>query len=214
LELAGTATAAANTFKIRVCDSDGTDTYSGGDGAATDITVFGAQVELGPRATSYYPTDGATASRSADQLRYKGDDRHVTASQGTLAFDLLLPTQTPAGNLYLCSINDGGSADEAIELYINTSGQVVCTVVDSTVTQATITSTATVNDNTKHQVRVTWTTNDIKLYVDGSSEGTDASCTIPTGLDRVIVGADNTAANAANAVISNLRILSQPSERY
>jgi hypothetical protein len=177
-----------------------------GDGASKYIYTFGAQVELGAKASSYILTEGAEATRASDKLSYNGDN--VTASTGAAVANVLVDTHTPAGELSVVHISDGGSADEAIRMYVDAGTNVpIFSAVDSTVAQWTITGATDVIDGDSHQVRGTWKTNSAKLRVDRAADGTpDTSCTVPTGIDEIDVGQDVSETNQLNGRLRNLAV--------
>jgi hypothetical protein len=205
----------AHDHNIYPAEADGDNMFTG-DGSTVDIWVWGPQHDHNGcgRAASYIPTGVATATRTKDQLRYKGDDGNVTAGQGTVTFDLLWTDSTPPADLYLMSINDGGSSDEAIDIYIDTSGNVVSKITDSTVVQATLTSTTVVTDGETHEVELSWIEDDVRQYIDGDREGIDLDASIPSGLDRIVVCADSSQTNQLWGNVGNINILQKPTARY
>lgn len=95
---------------IRLCDTDvaANRSYTG-DGVSS-LYVWGAQVEIGTFGTSYIPTAGATASRSADSLSITGltFSGFWNASEGTFR---------------LKGINDGGSSGDYININDTTTNE-------------------------------------------------------------------------------------------
>lgn len=204
-EITFTGTVAAHTFNWGSSASDNDETFAG-DAAAINCYTWGAQVEAGSKASSYYKTAGAAATRTADKLQYNGDN--VTAGQGTLKCEVLLDNVTPTADLNIVNISDGGSADEAIACYVDSGGEVpIYSGVDSTVAQWTITGATDICTGSKVEQRLIWQSNDARQYSDGAANGTpDTSCTVPTALDEIDVGQDVSDANQLNGWIRNLAI--------
>lgn len=98
------------TLLVRLCDTNQASNRSyTGDGTSS-IYVWGAQAELGTFGTSYIPTAGATASRSADSLSITGltFSGFWNASEGTFR---------------LKGINDGGSSGDYININDTTTNE-------------------------------------------------------------------------------------------
>ena len=92
----------------------GTSTFSdvaamSGDAGQT-IYIYGAQVEEGPVATSYIPTNGAIATRLRDLVTMAGDLNTFNTDEGVLFAEIESIGAFPSNN-YI-SLNIGGSAGQ------------------------------------------------------------------------------------------------------
>lgn len=190
-------------------ESDGDHNFTGDD-STVNVWCWGPMHEHSGtgRASSYYTTGAAVGTRTKDQLRYKADDGNVTAGTGTVTGIILCQNERSASESVL-SINDGGATTNDILLSVNTSDQLAATVTAGGVSQASLTTTTTVDDGKQHTFKLSWTTNSIKLYIDGALEATDTSATIPANLDRIIPGANASQAAQLNGLVSNLKIYSK-----
>lgn len=202
-----TATGGSMAFQIHPSSSSTSSSSTTGDGSTVSTYVSFVQVELGNYPTSRIVTSGTAKTRNADLLQYSGAD-NITAGQGTVVCEVLIGARTPASELSIATISDGGSTDEMIRTYVD-SGTVVpiFEAVDSTVSQWTITGTTDVADGSKHTVRCLWENNNAKQYVDNTLDGTpDTSCTAPTGLDEIDIGQNSSSSMQLNGWIRNFRI--------
>ena len=91
-------------FIIRVADSISNDNVDR-DGTSS-IFVWGAQVELGPIATSYIPTTTASVTRNKDDISLTGASNLIGQSEGTLYVEV--DWKEASGTYqFLLSLNDG-----------------------------------------------------------------------------------------------------------
>lgn len=79
-----TGTAAAHTLCLLAADADGDNTFAGTTGVVSAY-FWGAQCELGYRPTSPIITDGAAASRVADELAYNSGATIADFDKGTIS---------------------------------------------------------------------------------------------------------------------------------
>ncbi len=75
----------AASVDIRVCLSDGVDTYQG-DGTS-GVYIWGAQLESGSITSSYIPTSGSTVTRAADVANGSGNSEVFNDSEGVLMLE-------------------------------------------------------------------------------------------------------------------------------
>jgi hypothetical protein len=206
LEMTGSCASGAATAKIYLCDADATDTFSGGDGASVGAYLSKAQAEAGIRATSPIDTDGGTDSRVADVLRYDGTG-NLPANSGVIEFYLVKPDKLPAANEYIVSLNDGGSTNDSIEIFVNTSGNLVVSITEASVLQATLVGEI-VTDNQGRLCRLEYSAASVTLKIDGVIHQAESNVLIPDDLDRIDVGTDSTGGSQLNGMISDFKILS------
>lgn len=187
---------------------DGTSIYY--EGANRTCLVAAAQVLL---ATAYpsgrIVTTTAPATCLKDAVSYDVTGR--IGQRGSLVFDIMFPAHDFPANAVPVSLHDG-SADNRITCSILATGdKASATVVSGGDTQADITDATTdVVDGDKHTIAISWEPNSIKLYVDGTLEGTaDTEATIPSGITTLTLG-DHAGANQCGAMISDLKIYNRP----
>lgn len=170
-----TATAETWVMAIGVSSSDATFAYVG-DGTS-GIYAWGAQLELGPNATSYIPTTTGPASRAADAISIATNLLPLQAT-GTLFAEFSAPAVTPA--VYDCvAALDDGTINERVILYVNPGLTVGGYVVDGGVPQAQIGDVG-LAVNTVHRVAMRYAANDFAISINGGTVATDAAGTIPT----------------------------------
>jgi len=203
----------ARSVSLYIGEGDNDVSFSGG--SQPSLYVWGAQLEVGYVPSSYIPTAAAARTRVKDELRYKGDDGNLggvgSDGQGAFVVDVLYPDHDVVSSFYTLSINDGGSIDDRIDLWVNATGDapVIDTRADGG-NPGDIDGSTDVADNTKHTIRLSWQTDNLELFVDGASEGTDTAADIPDGLDRIDIGVDHAGTNMFGGLIQNIRIYDDP----
>jgi hypothetical protein len=177
-----TATAtgnAASNIRIGLTDSISSTTSTGAN--ATDgIFMWQAQFETGSVATSPIVTTAGTASRVADVVSLTGASSLIGQSAGTLYAEIVASNFNSTTLRNVLSINDGttqnritvrgvASQDNRFETIVVTSNSLVAQIAQGSnnANGATI------------RLAVGYALNDIALYANGSSVGTDTSATIP-----------------------------------
>ena len=148
-------------------------------GAATEIHVWGAQLEAGAFASSYIPTTTAAATRNASLADL------ISSAIANNIRSFYVEFSSPAvGTRGAASLNDN-TANERIEVI--TSGTDPRLVVrDGGVEQANING-GTVTAGVKTRVAVRISANDFAISINGSTAATDTSGTLPT-VDRLMIG--------------------------
>jgi hypothetical protein len=154
-------------------------------------------------------TANVPATELGDALFYDVTGR--IGQRGSLVFSIMFPDHDLSANVVPVCLHDG-TANNRITCNILAAGdKASATVVSGGDTQADITDATTdVVDGDKHTIAISWEPNSIKLYVDGTLEGTaDTEATIPSGITTLTLG-DHDGANQPNAMISDLKIYNRP----
>lgn len=173
------------TLLIRLCDNNQASNRSyTGDGVSS-IYVWGVQSEIGTFGTSYIPTAGATASRSADSLSITGltFSGFWNASEGVLSLKGINDGDT--SGVYL-TVNDTTALEQI--LFNRTSAtDVNIKYTDGGVDQFDQTLTGSTNYTT-FGIALGYKLNDSNCAVNNVLGTLDTSCTIPTVTQLVVTG--------------------------
>ena len=148
------------------------------------IYVWGAQLELGSGASSYIPTGASQVTRNADSCLMSGTNfsSWYTQGMGTVCWSGSAFRIT-AG--HLANINTVNN-DPRITAYVG-AGSLTNLVTNGT-TQASI-SFGTVTANTAFKAAWRFNTNDFAACLNAGTVYTDTLGTVPTGVDRMQLGA-------------------------
>ena len=156
------------------------------DSAPSDenLTVYfyHQQLEAGAFPTSYIPTAGATATRSADVASIPVADFGYNQSDGTVVVDINTPLSTGETN-YAFALDDGTTTDMAY-IYRDASDLLKASTNTSGALQGTLTLKTSALGNNK--VAYALSTNDSAAVCTGESVQTDATYNLPTVTDLVI----------------------------
>jgi len=185
-----TSTSAGTAYSMRIilAESDNDVSFTG-DGTS-GIYVWGAQVETGSVATSYIPTSGGNAAartRPADDLVISGSafSDFFNASEGTTYIETAPKTTTNIPHIFEYHNSSDANANRmGVYLPSATSNAFVRS---SGVTTASL-SPGTINLNQLNRVAISYKVNDILGSVNGSSEVSDTSAALPSGLDKLHIG--------------------------
>jgi len=165
----------------------GTGNRSGGfyyvPNTASDLQIYGIQVEQGSYATSYIPTSGLTVTRQADVANGCGNSEVFNDSEGVLFADI--SALADDGIPKVISINDNTYSNNRLMLMVS-NGVIgrISARFDSLGSDVTLNANGydlTLN----HKVLLKYKANDIAIWVDGFEVNTNASFSIPSGLQRI-----------------------------
>lgn len=162
------------------------DIYTGN--GTSGVFIWGAQLEVGDRATSYIPTTTTAVTRNADVATITGtnfSDWWQASKGGVL---VRARPGTVSGVRPWVQFDDG-TANEIIALRGNTTNPELY-IVDGGVAQAQIDAGA-IAANTDYSLTGWWATNDCKARLDSGAVVTDTSATIPT-VTQARLGSDGT----------------------
>jgi len=158
--------------QIFVSDTDGSNTGTG------SVYVWGAMFEAGSYATSYIPTSGSTATRSADVCNGSGTSAEFNDSEGVL----FVEAAALADDLTFrqVTLNDG-SLNTILVGYRTNSNRIYTQLVSNNASQAFL--SYDVSDITEfHKFCIKYSTNSVHFWVDGYKRASDTSATMPLAL--------------------------------
>nr|BAR33201.1 hypothetical protein [uncultured Mediterranean phage uvMED] len=180
-------------FRIRGTRTFTTSASNHGIGVAAtgqnglNFYLWGAQLESGSVATSLIRTSGSTATRAKDDLVISGSafSDFFNASEGTTYIETAPKTTTNLPHIFEYHNSSDANANRmGIYLPSATSNAYVRS---SGVTTASL-SPGTINLNQLNRVAISYKVNDILGSVNGSSEVSDTSAALPSGLDKLHIG--------------------------
>ena len=154
--------------------------YPEGASAATDIEIWGAQVEALSYATSYIPTHGSTVTRATETLTGSGNSTLINSTEGVLYAEIAALADD--GTQRFLGINDG-SNNNRVHIFNDTSSNKIRVIVYSGGVKQ-VDFNYTVTDTTDfNKVAVKYKENDFALWIGGVERATDTSGSAPVGLD-------------------------------
>jgi len=169
----------AGTLKLWGADADGDNLVA--LNGLTKSAFCDINVQKGRGSSRIWSVGTSTPGSRAAEVLKTTDIGEITNTRGVIYARFRTGEDIQARNgsdKTVWSLSDG-TANERMELKIIGSA-LVLEVVDGGVAQATITGTTTLTVDTEYQVAVYYEANDFEIYLDGSSEGTDTSGTLPT----------------------------------
>jgi hypothetical protein len=208
---AQTATLAGRVGVIAVLEGDNDNTFDGLD--QDSVYAWQTQLEevnaVTDEPTSIITTAGSTATRLKDQFQFNGDN--VAAGQGTMRCKVLLPNVDSAAK-QIWTASDGGAAADRMLMRVNAAGDVPTLLTAATGGDGgSVVGATDISDGEIHTLGMTWETDALNLYVDGSSEGTpDSDADIPDDIDEMDIGMDRAAGQQLGGIISDIKIYGVP----
>lgn len=175
---------------VLMLGSGGASSYAGN--GTSGLYMWGIQLEAGAFATSYIPTTSAALTRNADVVTMTGTNfsSWYNSSEGTFLFKADSQTgATPAASCYGLHIDDGTTTKRIVLWKVATTGNAQFTITDTT-NQCSISTGAWGADNVTNTVVGTYKQDSFAAAKNGGSVGTDTSGTVPTGLNRMSIGAE------------------------
>ena len=170
----GTRTAADGAdsiyFGLNTTQADSAYTGDGTSGAY----FWGAQLESGSYPTSYIPTYGSASTRGADSCSKTSATALIGQTEGTILCEINTSTKTLSSS-WAFSVNDGTTSNyiglrrsggNEFFAHINVAGSTTA-LIGTGITSGV------------HKIAIAYANNDIQVYVDGASVGTDTSSAIP-----------------------------------
>lgn len=158
--------------------------YTGTGNAADGIYCYGFQVEAGSGASSYIPTTTSTVTRNPDSCLLSGTNfsSWYTQGIGTVCWSGSVFRVTAGHFANINTVNN----DPRITAYVG-AGNLTNLVTNGT-TQASI-SFGTVTANTAFKAAWRFNTNNFAACLNAGTVQTDTVGTVPTGVDRMQLGA-------------------------
>jgi hypothetical protein len=158
---------------------NGTSVNYTGDGS-NSVYLYGAQFEAGSYPTSYIPTSGSTATRSAETCNNAGNSNVFNDSEGVLYTEIAALADD--GTSRRISLSNG-STSNTVEILLQNSGKVSFQVKSGNSFQGGGTFNLTQTEYNK--IAVKYKSNDLALWVNGSERSTDNSANTPIGLSEL-----------------------------
>ena len=169
-----------SSIDIRVCLSDGVDTYQGN--GISGIYIWGAQLEQGSYPTSYIPTQGTIQTRVAETANGSGNSEVFNDSEGVLFADIsALDNDLTSRRV---AISDGTYSNRIYFEYDETANRVYFVVNSGGVNQVNIQYDAN-NLTLFNKLLVKYKANDFSVFFNGFKIGTDTSGITPSGLKEL-----------------------------
>ena len=152
------------------------------------IEVAGIQVEQGSFPTSYIPTAGLSATRSADSAVVTPISGFYNQSEGTLFAELQAQTLTQSGGFARRVVTfDNNTTDDEVNIsQSGTADQLTFIVRQSTTASAAIVGGSSITSITK--AIGAYATNDAQASYNGTLGTADTSVTVPTTLTHLKLG--------------------------
>ena len=140
-----------------------------------DVLLYGAGMEAGSYATSYIPTYGSSVTRVPDASSVTGVSSLIGQTEGTLFVDIDLKGTTNSDQIYI-EVNDGTASNK---IYIGLYGiYSLFRVVLAGSELVNINNTLAVGN--RYKMALTYKSNSVKAFINGSKIGEDTSASIPS----------------------------------
>jgi hypothetical protein len=150
-------------------------TYGTSDSA--DLLIYGAQLEEGSYKTSYIPTSGSTATRSADACYGSGTSADINSVEGVFFVEIAaLANDQSSRRITIAQ----GTSNLIRVGYDSVSNRIVAVVYDGANQAVLLTTSYTITDF--HKIGLLYKENDFALWINGTEVATDLSgSTFATG---------------------------------
>ena len=151
-----TATVTSTTTTIRI----GINLATSGDAVA----VWGGQIEAGSYATSYIPTQGATATRVGEVCTGAGNDQVINSTEGVLYLEIS-GFENDLSDRYI-SISDG-TLNNAIKIFYYQDGGTTFFRKNVNGAQTTIVTTSAINKSELTKIAVKYNSTNFDIFSNG-----------------------------------------------
>jgi hypothetical protein len=170
-----------------------------GDGSGT-VFLWGAQLETGTFPTSYIPTTSATVTRAADLSSSTTtsvfESSWYNQTEGTVFAEVAVAQPNTGGNQFVFRTSDNGYNNA---IAINIPGQAQLSTASGGTFDGSASSVASLVANVSAKIGAAYATNNLGISLNGATAVTDASATMPTGLNRADIGSDHAGSNRVKA---------------
>jgi hypothetical protein len=157
---------------------------------ALNLTAYtwGAQVEAGAVATTYIPTTTGAFTRNADIIRASGAvSGSIGQTEGTIYAEVDIRNfGLPSSSGPILQINFGGSINDSVVIYNDSTKRFVGLVYVSGLIVANISTTTGLSAGI-YKLAFAYKENDFVFYMNGNLIGTDTNGNVPA-CDRVALG--------------------------
>jgi len=173
--ITSTLTTTTSTLKLRLRGNEATSDFA-------DVSVWGAQLEELPYATSYIPTAGSTATRAQETCNGAGNASTFNDSEGVLYCDIaaLADDLTFRG----IAISDGTSNNRVMLRYRTNSNQINLFIRANGIN--IVNSTKALTDITNYsKFALKYKSGDIALWIDGVEAKTNTNAFTLIGLNTL-----------------------------
>jgi hypothetical protein len=162
--------------------------------------VTGAQLEAGAFPTSYIPTTGTSATRSADIATITGTafSGWYNQGQGSAFVQAAVAQPASGGNQFLFRVSDN-SYNNQIAWNVQSAGGVSLATASGGAYDGVATAGTGLSANVTGQIAAAYAANDLATSLNGAAPATDATATMPSALTRADIGSDHGALNRVKA---------------
>jgi len=161
---------------------------AGGASGAGSQVIWGAQVEQGSFPTSYIPTSGATATRSADIASVSVSEFGYNQAQGTVVVEANpILSGSPIGLQGIVEFNNGTTNDQIT--IINENNDRLRIIIDPTSAANDVDFTISGAEGSE-KYAAAWATNDVQAAHGGLLGAGDTSSNPPATITTLTIGND------------------------
>jgi len=146
---------------------------------ASDIEVYGVQLEAGSYATSYIPTSGSAVTRVADACSQTPPDGVIGLTEGVMYFES--NSLLPSGTRSIALAYTSGSS--YYQIYFTSSNQIR---VD--VNGVLLVISSSINLNILNKIAFAYKSGDNALYINGVLVASSGNATVPSSLNDLYLG--------------------------
>ena len=181
------ATSSSN-FNIYLANDSSPPTYQGDN--VSGVYLYGAQLEVGSKATSYIPTTTAQVTRAADSLSLQSMafTRAINANECAIYIDYEINQSAwPESSPVIACISNSSGTGEASGIILSASQAGI--YLDATVSSASQAALNIAAGNTSgaHRAAFSYKTDGFSLSADNATPATDSSGSSPS-LTRLDIG--------------------------
>ena len=143
-------------------DTRGCPIYLGN--TSNSLFIWGAQLELGPNATSYIPTVASTVTRNADVISNTNASTLIGQTEGTI-FVEFVPKVVNSDIIRMTE--DINTFNNGFFIFINTPGNLQCSIRANGVTSANHIIPVNISNTPIYKVAIKYSSGNTKIFVNG-----------------------------------------------